>query len=359
MIGPDSGREIDRAHPERNGDAPRLLPALTSLRFFFAFGVLLFHLKFTLSAYVSGTVFDQLNIGVQFFFVLSGFVLGYSHRARTALPLRDFYVKRFARIYPLHVITGLFWCVFFLPIWDATPRQALLSGLANVTLTQAFVPGLVFALGINAVSWSLSDEAFFYAVFPVVRRWKVALAVVIMVVAYFVTAHLLNKQGAINAAFPLFNYFFPPVRLADFAVGILAAQLFVPGSRLRAATLLEFALVLGVAAQLRLLELPPDFAQLGFLVTAPVFLWVFAHQQGAISRFLAGSRLLVLLGEASFSLYMWHMMLLALAGRHLPKDLPRWPTLIGVVALVIVVAVLSFLYVERPCRRWLTSRLLA
>src|SRR5258708_33278248 len=108
------GHPAERSRPsiavEKLGD----LPPLTGLRFFAAFFILLGHatpmmLKFTPSPQLVINVTNSfLEVGMELFFVLSGFVIHYNYAAVGRLPnsqnLARFYIARFARIYPLYVL---------------------------------------------------------------------------------------------------------------------------------------------------------------------------------------------------------------------------------------------------------------
>src|SRR5271167_2116696 len=93
---------------------PRL-PAVTSLRFFAAFHVALFHMKeigvLTGPAWLKALA-GIGYVGVSFFFVLSGFILVYTYAGRT-ISLRDFWQARFARIYPAYVFSLVLSFPFF------------------------------------------------------------------------------------------------------------------------------------------------------------------------------------------------------------------------------------------------------
>ena len=93
-----------------------MIKPLTSLRFVFALMVFASHLSFLeyspnesiRNAYLS--VFREGYIGVSFFFILSGFILAYNYGARILDSITDigsFLKARFARIYPLHLLTML------------------------------------------------------------------------------------------------------------------------------------------------------------------------------------------------------------------------------------------------------------
>jgi peptidoglycan/LPS O-acetylase OafA/YrhL len=157
--------------------------------------------------------------------------------------------------------------------------------------------------------------------------------------------------------FPNIEYFCPVLRVAEFCAGILAAQSFQPGNRLANATLWEAAVLGAVAFQVAFQNVHYSLDQLSFLFVFTAAVWVFAHQEGAISRWLARQDTLILLGEASFSLYMWHHMVLTLGNLYLPKNM--WAPAAAFLAMgtSIVVSVVSFRYFETPARR-IVSKLL-
>src|SRR3974390_512725 len=155
-----------------------VLPAVTSLRFFAAIHVALFHLDAMHVLQGSSWLKSLAGIGyvgVSFFFVLSGFILVYTYAGRQ-IELKDFWQTRFARIYPAYLFSLLltfpffYWGVhhFHVPFFEFAERHFLLSSFLVLSLLQAWVPAA--ALAWNAVAWSLSVEAFFYAVFPFALR---------------------------------------------------------------------------------------------------------------------------------------------------------------------------------------------
>ena len=85
------------------------LPSLTGLRFWAALLVVTYHLsrQYHRLPLVSSLVWYGRD-GVTFFFVLSGFVLAWSYAGAALVPDRVFYRRRFARVWPLHLLaTGL------------------------------------------------------------------------------------------------------------------------------------------------------------------------------------------------------------------------------------------------------------
>src|SRR5438309_5804134 len=153
--------------------ARRDLPSLTGLRWVAAFLVFAFHS----SGYgVLTTGWWHLTrfgfVGVSFFFVLSGVVLTWS--ARPGQRTGQFYWRRFARVYPAHAVTAVVAILLYVVVMP--PHKPLWAGLLALLLLHAWPPVPVVNSAANGVSWSLSCEAFFYAVFPgltsLLSRWS-------------------------------------------------------------------------------------------------------------------------------------------------------------------------------------------
>src|SRR5882724_11283732 len=154
----------------RNLDTPRQrLPALHVVLFhFLAF-------KIVSSEGWLGQISSIGYVGVSFFFVLSGFILVFTYAGRDT-PARDFWRARFARIYPAFafslLLTGPFF--FFAALMLNVPFFAWFSTHLKLVvllvplLLQAWVP--LASLAWNSVAWSLSDEAFFYLLFPFLKK---------------------------------------------------------------------------------------------------------------------------------------------------------------------------------------------
>src|SRR4051794_6990365 len=143
--------------------APPRVPALTGLRWWAALLVFAYHVHLFMPGWYPARVFDIGLTGVSFFFVLSGFVLAWSHRPDTP---RAFLQRRFARVWPAHAVTWLV-ALPLLPLLDEQFRPG--GAAANLLLVQGWLPGSG-ALHMTPPSWSLSCEAAFYLAFPLLVR---------------------------------------------------------------------------------------------------------------------------------------------------------------------------------------------
>jgi len=162
--------------------APPNLAALTALRFFAAMWVVFYHFWDNLGV-PAPEIVAKGYLGVELFFVLSGFILShvYLERFKTGdFSYREFLWARLARVYPLHItiIAGLGVLIIGLALVGIHAGDKLIvwSSLpAQLTLTQAW--GLGQGGGWNHPAWSISAEWFAYLTFPAfaflfARLWK-------------------------------------------------------------------------------------------------------------------------------------------------------------------------------------------
>ena len=294
------------------------LDQLTALRFFAALAVLASHL-WPLAEYpnalqpVARTLFHEGYAGVSFFFMLSGYILAHTYQARLAqgrIGLRHYFVLRLARILPLHWLVGVPLAV------PALGQEGWAKVAVNLLLLQAWVPRADWYFTINEPSWSLSDEAFFYACFaglalmPLRRLGRLAaglLAVNLGVVVWRIASgHGAILAGDVPTLTHWLTYISPVARLLDFMAGMLVYRL-----PRRGGTGAEWgAVVLLLAAMVAwpLLGVPDAWRmQLAYLPLMALFVWAFGAGAGGLSRWLAGQGWLILLGDASFALYLVHL----------------------------------------------------
>ncbi|WP_433307158.1 acyltransferase family protein [Actinoplanes sp. CA-030573] len=350
-------------------DRPRL-DSLTSLRFFAAVGVVAVHVEGTFPTVGAvGGAAELGYTGVSFFFALSGFVLTWS--ARPVDSRWDFYARRFARIWPAHAVVTLAAIVVAYvagvrPVWAALPLVLL--------LVHVWAPPPSWHYAFNGPSWSLSAEAFFYALFPFLigaAAWPAARLrrAAALVVAALVIGALAVVAVVPDTAWGFLLYLNPAYRIGEFMLGMGLAVAIRRGWRPHwpiavpvAAVVVVYAAVAWLAPRDSEGQIPRVLADSALL---PAFLALIAVAAGADldrRRTLLRCRPLVWLGERSFALYLVHAsvikLLAAALGGGRPLSPGRWPALAaGVLAVSVAVASLLFAVVERPAERWLRRRL--
>jgi peptidoglycan/LPS O-acetylase OafA/YrhL len=374
------------------------LRPLTSIRFLFALLVVVFHGQDTLEhggfdnwPLVVRAVISHGYVGVGFFFVLSGFILAYSYWSRLD-EVRDstkFWGARFARIYPAYLLAF----VIILPIGIYATLVKGDSGLAlltvglQLTLLQSWVP--YTALQWNGPAWSLSVEAFFYALFPLLflkLKWWSAGKLLGTAAAAYLASQILALMGwlygtsiseAINEglrlpwpneyARALFYMYFPIFRLPEFMFGMALGILFVRsapvGLALRRCMILMGCLgfIFGFVIVAPLV--PGEMISNGLLM--PFLGLVLVGLANSPSR-LFNHATFVQLGDASYSLYLLHIPFwtwIARADIHLWHWRAQSPKLFFFVYLTLVIAasLMSLHLIETPTRlairRWFRRRL--
>ncbi|HEX4542796.1 MAG TPA: acyltransferase [Candidatus Acidoferrum sp.] len=355
------------------------MPTLTSLRFFAALHVFCFHLVAFRILTGRSLLYHVASIGyvgVSLFFVLSGFILVYTYAGRS-VPAREFWRARFARIYPAYVFSlvvtaPLFLYAVFHARWLVIPwpvAHLKLGMFLQATLLHAWVPPATLMW--NAVSWSLSVEAFFYLAFPyLVKRFaRLSLPglVLLGVFAWFATIAIttaytiLNPDGLPQTNLDTYNAFWlgvvkfnPLVRLPEFVTGMACGLLFLrarPNPKLALPLVSAGLLACGIVVYFSA-RIPYPMLHSGLL--APAFaavIYALALQSHLPTTL--NLRPMVLLGNASYSFYLLHYFLLWLLFFRLDLGFSRWGIggVLLCLAIICGVSILVYLFLEQPMRR--------
>jgi peptidoglycan/LPS O-acetylase OafA/YrhL len=341
------------------------LPSLTGLRWVAAFFV--FGLHASDSVLTDGfqqwvlPVFAHGFVGVSCFFVLSGFVLAWSARERDTL--RRFWLRRFAKIYPLHLVT-LLGALWLLQEWRPWPGWRVL--VSNLLLVQAWPSDWQLYTGVNPVNWSLSCEAFFYALFPLLfwglRRMDPArlpaVALLFGAAIWWVPALALGDWLNPGDHWR-FLYILPLPRALEFALGVTIALMVKAGSWRGVGVPAALAIVTGTYVLGT--TLPRDLVSSAAMATSFALLipaLAQADLEGAWSPLR--SRALVFLGEVSYSFYLVHIVVIIGAIKwfqweHLSLA-ASFAATGGVFGVSFVVAWVLYRTVEIPAMRFLTGR---
>lgn len=381
---------------------PRL-DSLTQLRFFAAMYVVIFHYGIATAANHATWIFNIQSAGyiaVGLFFVLSGFVLAYTYMDRAAedpLDRTNFWIARFSRIYPAYLI-ALTLSVALLA-YDAHKDGVTLALLihwvegivASVLMVQAWLPQVSDT--INFPGWSLSAEAFFYVVFPFIAPWIARrtsdrlfkLAVILRLASFVVPLSyvILNPEhlsASVQTNGPggrlwskltwmkvvAYN---PLVRLPEFLIGVVAGILYNRHGALsvRNGRVLAFGSVLLVV--LIVAQRPPvPYVLLHNALLTPLFaamIYGLASVDSFTKRDWAfpGAALLLLLGEASYSIYILqepiHIWAI-IVGVHASRGAPiyTYPAFFLAFAMMLIIASIASLKLfEHPLRSALRKRL--
>jgi peptidoglycan/LPS O-acetylase OafA/YrhL len=344
----------------------RVLP-LTSLRFFAALYVVFFHtlvLAFGTGLTDLSTVYGRVlllgYISVSFFFTLSGYILAVSYLPRR-VSTQQFWWARFARVYPLFLFTLFLSCPqYFVGAakrigYHAAAGELVDKLVGNIFLLQAWIPSLA---KIDFPNWSLSVEAFFYLLFPfllaALAKPGVRLLAATGIFTYLAGICLVVTAMHAHVAEDVLRYN-PLFHLHTFVIGAVVGVIHTKvrlHSRL-APAFLVMAIVCFVFTVHYYSYIPFALLQDGLLVPAFVCL-ILAFDSGnkGLDKLLS-AKWLVILGEASYGLYLIHIPLWDVF-HHLRVDHSGAAYLLYLFS-AITLSVLSFFYLETPLRRFLTK----
>jgi len=331
---------------------------LTSLRFFFALMVFLSHYHFR-----DGIIFGKGYIGVGFFFILSGFILSYSYKNRLfsgKVSIVNFYMARFARIYPLHLLTFLIF-IPFLVITHNLPGWKIL--LPNLFLLQSWNPFCFFS--VNTPSWSISNEAFFYAVFPMLLYFfmKNSRIIKLLVISVCFLVYTVFLFCPFEPSFSHYLFYVNPLfRLIDFGIGVFLYSIWDKCSQKNCisklkATALEISSIGLFVTMIWLSKYIPNRLAYACYYWFPMsaIIYLFAIQQKGLVSMLLSKKMLVLAGDVSYAFYLFHIPVMRYSQVVFDKisvmldcQIPELLKLIVVFAATLTVSVLSYYFYEIP-----------
>ena len=345
-----------------------IIAPLTSIRGFAAIFVVMYHIKdrlgdFAIQEYIPALSYGWL--GVDFFFVLSGFILSYVYMPllrRSGFSMFDFLSARLARIYPVHFATIIIW--IGLGAWSgflwSSERFGVEGLVANVTLVQSWhvLPENTW----NFPAWSISAEWFAYLLFPILAlaanrlrsHWFLdATLVVLLIVSLQAFTEILPGRK--------FNwsYDWGNVRVVlEFTAGIFLYRIHERLNQSYVWDIVGTASIVTIAALLTIKPAIP-LIQVETLVVLLAALTILAlsRMQGLARRVLSMAPL-TYLGRISYSMYMWHAAPLFVITRYIRRNFEgelsfeQGATVFLVyLTLVMLGAVLLYHFVEKPMQR--------
>jgi peptidoglycan/LPS O-acetylase OafA/YrhL len=354
---------------------PRQLDGLTGIRALAAGWVVIEHFRLVIYILFPGvTVLEPWIrtgfLGVEVFFVLSGFIISYQYADRFSAfswpQYRKFLELRIARIYPVHLATLLGLTGIILV---ASTIGIRMSGKDDYTIG-SFIGNLLILQGLPGVSpfnnpaWSISVEFAAYLVFPLMA---LALVGVRSARQGFTTAALVAMVGV--AAMMLVAVSLNDSPTGGVMIWLRIATEFTIGCLLfggwRHLTNKKFGAHWDWAAIASVVVIAVTLGIVGgegaaALLTVPaiaVFVLSCAGATGVLGRLLA-TPLMIWGGKVSYSVYMTHFILLMVFGELLPAA--RFEDSAGVVRLAVLAAYLlgavavgavAYHFVEEPSRK--------
>lgn len=302
---------------------------------------------------------EALSTGVDIFFVISGFVMVYStarHPERGGLA---FLKDRITRIVPLY--WSLSFVMLALLVFVPSAAQTSQLDMAHVIASFLFVPWVHPVQHqywpMLVPGWTLNYEMFFYVIFAIAltiakqRRIIVVLFSCTVLVVFTLTPIFAQANGVLG--------FYTKSLILEFAYGMLLGELFLRNPR-RTSNGWWIVILIG-ALCLAVSPIARAFVPQGISAGVPALLIVLGALYVPLNLNVGGERIARKIGDASYSIYLSHYILMSALGQFWRKFLPVGPVgWIGFAAFAtvscVVVGVLIYQLLEKPFAvaiRWL------
>lgn len=382
----DHTRAQNSRSPEIKDHKVEYLSSLTALRGIAALLVAVFHFEMAVARFVpaeQSMFFEKSYLMVDLFFIMSGFIMMHVYSSHfksnlQAQTLKNFFVARFARIYPLHLFSLLLLVVIvrWLTDWGNPPIifEQPADILPNVFLLHSF--GLTNIYSWNIPSWSISAEAAAYLLFPLIalsinksKTVSIVVLCILVVVAYYSIMYWLPRVNPINPAIPVphnlnTTFDFGYIRgIAGFTAGILMYLAYQLEAVKKAFShdLISLFILLGVTLSL---HFALNDGLTVFLFSMLVL--SFTANNGRIAKVCNG-KILQFLGDISYSIYLMQIFLQepfshniylpGITGIGRGKQNIDFSSgvlyCIAYLILLVLISYLSYKLVELPSRRFL------
>ncbi|MFI2620602.1 acyltransferase family protein [Streptomyces sp. NPDC018584] len=325
-----------------------------------AVGLVVFH-------HLWPTVLTGGFVGVDAFFVISGYLitaqLTHEINGTGRIRIADFYARRIRRLLPaaLSVLACIVVAVYALvprDRWSDYAHQVLASALYGQNWLLGAEPVDPTRITAMAHYWSLSVEEQFYLLWP--------LFLLLLLRLRAPRARLFGVAGLglvslawcvhLTEADPAAAFFVTPVRVWEFAIGAVLAlvgtRLVLPRAVAGAASLLGFTALVGSALHFTGLTPYPGTAALVPTVGTALVIAAGTGAQRQWHTALTSSRPVQLLGDISYSLYLWHWPLLILVPLAVSGGILDLPVRLGILVSALLLAYASKRVIEDPVRAW-------
>jgi len=327
------------------------LPELDGLRAVAVSAVILFH---AYPNYLHGGF-----IGVDIFLVISGYIITktyFENLISEKITLLDFYIARVRRLVPTYSLVlllttavaysllgplhlknyseSLFWQPFYI--------QNIIFWFQGDYFENAYTKPLLH-------TWSLAVEEQFYilyGIFVLLSRKRKNLHLIFLSIAMAASVLIAYKISLIS---PKTAFYWLPTRVWEFGIGVLIALLPVLKFSHLNRQLINIFGIVSVAGSIFLYNEKSIFpGTQAFLACVGAGL-ILATPGSSLGATILGNRALTWGGRLSYSLYLWHWPLLAIASTYLARALTSYEATLCVV-VTILFSYMSYRYVETPIR---------
>ncbi|WP_126125417.1 acyltransferase family protein [Escherichia coli] len=337
-----------------------MLRHLTELRFIAALMVYLCHLNTDYFGVFVKEMFSQGFIGVSFFFILSGFILSYSYEDKLKNEVtskRQFILLRLARIVPMHLLLAMPFILLTIHLKNFDFSKTL----TNILLMQSWIPKEDYYFSLNGVSWSLSDELFFYLMFIPLIYTSITKKVItaISIITLLLTIYFLKIIQTEELNHWLY-YIFPVSRLVEFICGMIIYACWKNSRQQTVDSLLFLISLLPLLIAIYYSNNINNSLRysLYYLLPMVIFFTSCIYLRNGVIHTILSSKTLELLGKSSFIFYLIHQPIILFCFKifgHNPGPL----YLIALLVIITIVSIILYKLVEEPLELMLRKRILA
>jgi len=297
---------------------------LDSFRGIAAILVFFYHLQHIIDSIILSNAFIKgCYLFVDFFFIISGFVITHNYRKKinSAASFKLFIKKRFFRLYPLHFILLMIFLVYYLLritidyYFDTANDFTFIGFLSNLFLMNALQwHPQITSLTWNMPSWSISAEVISYILFGITclipnERLQKILLFFLLVVSYKILYELnhnfsitaTHNFGFLRGIFGFFLGFF----VYHFYLKSFKSSIYTKLSM----TIAEVILITGCITLLCFQGTSQSFGFIYYIIFS-LIVYVFSLEKGCVSKAISKIESLKVLGKISYSIYINHYLLL-------------------------------------------------
>lgn len=319
-----------------------------------AMAVVAFHLSLLLGSerYLNDAVFLSFthrgNLGVDFFFVLSGFIILFAHHKDINHPNRvgDYLLKRFTRLFPVYwLYTAIFCGLVAIGLGSASiVPETINNWFATIFLVR--LDSFEFPI---TPAWTLVHEFIFYLIFATLILNR---AIGGIILALWLIGGVIVFQYPEEGSRSALTTYFSPLNL-NFLTGMLAFYIFNRFQKINLKPAVLFGLLLFIGVYLRENNgITYDHLQIAYACSFGLLILgaVACEKDGyALSHF----KLLNLIGDASYTIYLTHLAFLGLFSKIFIKlsnyyEISNEIMYIAIFSLTIIAGCILYLTVERP-----------
>lgn len=296
-------------------------------------------------------VFKGGNLGVSYFYVLSGFIMCYNYYSENKdLNKKSFWISRFSRIYPMHIVALflMFFCFEFIK-----DRFNLQSFILQLTLTQSW--SYLYRHSYNWPAWSLSVEIFFYIICPFVLLFfkNYTKRIITISVAFIWCISMIQQVYFSFEKFPL-----PFLHLNSFLVGMLSGYYYRKQNLIfiKNNAILLFIISLSIIVYFATMtEL--YITNSGLL--SPIFslLILSIALIGTPMQNFLSKNIFILLGEISYCIYIIHWPIWLIMEKYNPIQINNNYFFYLYLCTVIALSYGCYKFIEVPLRQYLRKKL--